>query len=380
MKNSKKPKAWGVGDIRVRAVRGPRPDGRWYFRAERYEGTAAVTVWAGWATRDEANRTLASSVANGTEVARTRGAEDEVRTVRDVLELWLGAVETRPLAKDTTIAVARASLRHLNRHIGNLGVDRLDLMTLDRYVGARFKESTDPKTAGGTIDLELTKLQTAWTWARRRGFVPDRALDVPHVEIIGRPKYTPTPAEWSAILEHLKRLPWVYRLLLIQGCTGARIHEVARLTWADVDLETCTLRIPAESKTGYRPVTIPVSLKDFLAEIPEELRKGRVLEEAVESTITTRIYVYLREACQAVGIPRIGTHALRRMVVDQYYRGGADVGTVAAQLGQSPETALKYYRQATSADRARAVTLAGLGVPPPGEDGKVLKFPKRKTG
>ena len=94
----------------------------------------------------------------------------------------------------------------------------------------------------------------------------------------------------------------------------------------------------------------------------------------------SRVYVYLREACEAVGIPRIGTHALRRMVVDQYYRGGADIGTVAAQLGQSPETALKYYRKATHADRARAVALAGLEVPGAKPMGKVIVMPNRKTG
>ncbi len=77
----------------------------------------------------------------------------------------------------------------------------------------------------------------------------------------------------------------------------------------------------------------------------------------------TRTHTYLKEACEKIGIPRIGTHALRRMVVDEYYRGGADIGTVADQLGQSPETALKYDRRSTRPDRARAVALAGLGVP-----------------
>ena len=139
------------------------------------------------------------------------------------------------------------------------------------------------------------------------------------------------------------------------------------------------IRVPADSKTGFRPVTIPESLRDFLATIPEERRVGRLLGEVTEKTIMTRIYVYLKEACSAVGIPRIGTHAFRRMVVDQYYLGGADVGTVAAQLGQSPETALKYYRNATSADRARAVTLAGLGVPKGVTETNLIYLPRRRA-
>lgn len=46
-----------------------------------------------------------------------------------------------------------------------------------------------------------------------------------------------------------------------------------------------------------------------------------------------------------------------------YYTGGVDVGTVAQQFGQSPEVALRYYRQRTPAQRRRAVALAGLLAP-----------------
>ena len=49
------------------------------------------------------------------------------------------------------------------------------------------------------------------------------------------------------------------------------------------------------------------------------------------------------------------------MVIDQYYENGVDVGTVAAQLGQSPKIALKYYRQATRTNKQRAVLQAGIG-------------------
>ena len=52
--------------------------------------------------------------------------------------------------------------------------------------------------------------------------------------------------------------------------------------------------------------------------------------------------------------------------------------TVAAQLGQSPETALKYLRRATSSDRARAVVLSGLGVPVQSNDCKVVRFDARR--
>jgi integrase len=73
--------------------------------------------------------------------------------------------------------------------------------------------------------------------------------------------------------------------------------------------------------------------------------------------------VQLREYCDTAGVRRFTVHGIRRMVIDQYYTAGVDVGTVAQQLGQSPEVALRYYRQSTPAQRRRAVALAGLLAP-----------------
>lgn len=77
----------------------------------------------------------------------------------------------------------------------------------------------------------------------------------------------------------------------------------------------------------------------------------------------------------ALGVRRFTSHGIRRMVLDLYYEAGVDVGTVAAQLGQSPQVALKYYRQATQGQRTRAVALAGLG-----ERGAPNVVPLRREG
>ena len=46
--------------------------------------------------------------------------------------------------------------------------------------------------------------------------------------------------------------------------------------------------------------------------------------------------------------PMGGKHIDRvdcRMVIDQLYEKGVDVGTVGKMVGQSPKIALKYYRR-----------------------------------
>jgi integrase len=83
-----------------------------------------------------------------------------------------------------------------------------------------------------------------------------------------------------------------------------------------------------------------------------------VTKGTIQSQLSQR---YLKETCQRLGIRYFTPHAVRRMVIDQYYENGVDVGTVAAQLGQSPRIALKYYRQATRTNKQRAVLQAGIG-------------------
>ena len=62
--------------------------------------------------------------------------------------------------------------------------------------------------------------------------------------------------------------------------------------------------------------------------------------------------------------PMGGKHIDRvdcRVVIDQLYEKGVDVGTVGKMVGQSPKIALKYYRQARHSDMERAARFAGLG-------------------
>ena len=70
------------------------------------------------------------------------------------------------------------------------------------------------------------------------------------------------------------------------------------------------------------------------------------------------------------------------MVIDQYYEHGVDVGTVAAQLGQSPKIALQYYRQATRSNKERAVLQAGIGqrVEAPTKVADMERARRRKEG
>ena len=208
------------------------------------------------------------------------------------------------------------------------------------------------------MELDIEILRRAWNWAVRRGLVENRRLPKPNIQHKPvRDKYTPSREEFWQVVDALDR--WPALALIILGSTGGRIGEIADMQWEEMDLDRNEVIL--DGKSGPRPVVIPTDMAEKLRELMPESGKGRVFEVThgtIQSQLSQR---YLKETCKKLGVRYFTPHAVRRMVIDQYYEHGVDVGTVAEQLGQSPKIALKYYRRATRTNKQRAVLLAGIG-------------------
>ena len=101
-KKMKRPK-FTVGPVKVRATRGPKDDGSWYWRAVVYRDAAEHTLWSGWATRDQAEADLAGRVAAGDTEPKDKAATEALpRTIGDLMECWMYAEEQRHDIKPKT--------------------------------------------------------------------------------------------------------------------------------------------------------------------------------------------------------------------------------------------------------------------------------------
>ena len=115
------------------------------------------------------------------EVARlvTRGLPEavapscaELRSVHDLLAAWLDRQERRPDVKHRTVEHYRLAARHMVAWIGEVPVERLDLLTLERYRDDRLNEGASPRV----VNQELKGLRTAWNWAAEAGLIPGGTL------------------------------------------------------------------------------------------------------------------------------------------------------------------------------------------------------------
>ena len=356
------PKPFAVGHVRVRPVasRGVK-DGLSYWRAERYAGGKSESVWAGWATAEQALSTVARLVGG---IAPT---EREGTTVRDLLELWIGRQEDRRDARQLSPNTVRAqtnAAEHLVTHIGAVLCTRVDVRVLERMLAARAKEGGAPLT----IQQELVALRCAWRWGRDVGHVDGELVRVSFKAEPVSEKHTPTRADVAAVLPHL--VGWRRMVVELLAATGCRVGEVAALRVEDLHLVDGEMRV--KGKTGARNVKLPPPTVRHLAAWVEDRSAGK-LWTVDAPTVIHKLGSALTEACAAAGVRRFTPHGIRRLVRALLRRSGADASVSAGMLGHSPLVMMRYYDQVDADEEVSAMRLARLGYLTP-EDEKVVEL------
>ncbi len=352
-----------VGDIKIRPVTGRVRGEQLYWRAERYIGAGKrETVWRGWATPGDVTIHVAGLLADGELDERDQPAEAaEVRTVRDLLEVWLGtAVAGQDKAEATRMAY-RTCAKRVVKILGDVPLRNVNEGTLCAY-----RDKACEKQATGTTQADLRILRIAWNWGLRRRLVRE---ELPRVKVKVTPvrnRYTPTEAEYWATLDALDTIgapTWVRTMLVLLGGTGARKGEIGSLTWGRIDLDgnVCTM----DGKTGPREVVLPDSVVQYLQTIrPSAPPSQERVIEVKPRTVRSEMGRWLKRACEAAEVPEWTPHGARRMIVMAYIRNRVELPTAAAQLGHSVRVMLEKYSAVQIEDKRRAVALAGLGSRP----------------
>lgn len=137
-------------------------------------------------------------------------------------------------------------------------------------------------------------------------------------------------------------------VIAFQAATGARIAEVLAQKWADVDVDSGTVRIRGtKSKDSDRTVALPEAMVERLRKrarisayvftSPEQRRKDRPRD------YSNVAHAY-REVLDAAGLEWATPHSLRRTAATLILESGLAPMQAAAQLGHSdPSFTLRVY-------------------------------------
>lgn len=367
---SSKPEPFGVEPVRCRATRGPK-GGKWYWRAVTYAGGDEAPFWSGWATRDEAYRTIVEKVAAGVKAPDVPpsmvGTLPERPTIRDLLETWIPVVRARPKVPAMTVTTYRRSARRLLRFAGDWLISELRATALEDLA----QQMRTSGLAPSSVRLSFVVLDLALDWGRPRGWIaPD--VKMPKISKDGvREKYTPTSEEVLAVFWRLPPKWWyraAYRLL---WATGMRVTcEAGALVWGDVGIvqggdgkPTGRIHVP-DGKTGRRWVFCDVGVIQEL----ERLGRGEPDQRIFPRThFRKRLQAAIDRARgrlekDGIKIPRWTTHGFRRAAIRAGRRASVDTLTMATMMGNSPTTIHTYYEEITQEDMREAAARVKLGV------------------
>ena len=363
MSKGRKPRLIKLDEVTIHPVRPPsKRCADWYWRAIRYVAGEQRTVWSGRGPRADVKRIVSALVADGLPDRKAEAEGEPVRTVLDLLEVWLGSLKGKTVPGERTRKNYERAAKNVKKGIGAVLLERLDADTLDRYRDDRLNDGAAPST----VRFDLQVLRSAWRWGHGHGFC--RTATLPTVRLPERRAYndrTPTRGDVAAVLEALDG--WHRLALLLCFTTGARVSEIMALRWRDVDTDTGLIRLgkyEGARKSGERVFPLPL---DVLAELCNPGEPEATVLGTPAGLDGGRLRHAMRRACKRAEVQPFTPHGLRRLATDELYRKVGDVSAAAALLGHSPEVALRYYRKANIEDMRSAVERAGLGQLPRGE-------------
>lgn len=196
--------------------------------------------------------------------------------------------------------------------------DGRPILYLDHAALCRWQEDRAATLQPQSLRGEMTVLRAFYGWCLREEFLdadPTIRLDMPRV---GRRLPRPiSDAKYSLALEHAD--PTMRAVLGLAGWAGLRAHEIAELSWSEVDLTDQVLRLVGK---GDKEAVVPLAdeLVEVLVALPQ--RRGPVVRRRdgrethnLPHTISHHANNYLH----ALGIPetlhqlrhRFGTNVLK---------------------------------------------------------------------
>jgi integrase len=237
--------------------------------------------------------------------------------------------------------------RHLTWWSGNCGaVKVLDFGVMH---GRAARDALMPGRAAGTIDRYIAAQRAAWNWGRAAGLVPKDRAWIPGLMLTepdARTRYL-SDEELNAVLKTAKaHSPAMYAAITLALATGVRSGEMLRLTWADIDFPSSTIRLLLTKNGSARSVHLPA----IAAEALKAMKSGTVVS-------TTAAFLYRdgtpmtgdrlhHEWCDirtAAGLQNFRWHDFRHSCASFLAQHGSTLLEIGSVLGHKrAQTTLKY--------------------------------------
>ncbi len=309
------------------------------------------------------DRLVAKARLRDLELHSTDQAEDASEVLGAALNYFIDiACAPKPIATRKSYEQKSA---HLGRLMGGVDLAVLSIEHTERYVATRLAEGAHSHS----VHKEMIVLRGALKSARQRKVWRGSLEDtVPKVKANYVPRETYlTWTQFDAMAQHLvPELPNNSKLdtvlnsevlrteraffCLVIAFTSARLGELYKLRWSDVDRNRATIKIP-KGKTKGRTMQIATLLWPWLLAFGERAGwTGPIVRE------WGNVRRDLALACKRAKVPKVTPNDLRRTFASWLKQNDVDSAAVAQLMGHSSTRMVDLvYGKLDGATLARAI-------------------------
>ena len=221
-------------------------------------------------------------------------------------------------------------------------------------------QKTPRQLSNATIIRYLASLSVCFTYAiEDLGWLetnPVRSVRKPKPER-GRVRFL-SDEEHESLLAECKAssCPYLYTVVVMALCTGARLNEIMELTWQNVDLKRKTLLFDETKNGERRSVVIAKPAYDVLVELSKVRRIDSPYVFARKDGQKPKdIRKQWEKAVSKAGLQDFRFHDLRHTAASYMAMNGASLLEIADVLGHKTMSMVKRYSHLTENHTAKVV-------------------------
>ena len=324
----------------------------------------------GTLTTDAAREIIAGGVADVFSASNRENMPS--RTVRDWCAAWLDT--KRVEAALATVSRYEGILERFKTHLGKKA-DR-DIASLTAAHIGGFRDSLAKELSRSSANLGVKTLRACLHAAQKQGLVTSNAASmVDRLKQRGETRRRPfTLAEIRRVLNAADGSEW-YGMTLAGLYCGARLTDIARLTWRSVDLDAGTLSFVAKKTGGRLSVPLAKPLADYLTDLPATdspdapifpklaTKSASTLSEAFRSVLADAGLAEPPARHRALGegraaardVSELSFHSLRHSFVSILKSTGANEAVAMALAGHETKAISQQYTTLDDATLRAAV-------------------------
>ncbi|MBF0214715.1 MAG: tyrosine-type recombinase/integrase [Magnetococcales bacterium] len=339
--------------------------------------------WTPEQARQEAVKLL-GLVAAGQDPAEQKQQAKAVPTVAEAVEKFYAEYVLSQTKPRTIHEYRRVVDRIILPRLGSI---RLDAIQRSHIVRLHHELRETPYQANKVLAI-LSKM---FNWMELVGLRDDRTNPCLHVQ-----KYKEQKRECLLNDDELARLgqaiaeveaggatsPYVIAALRLLILTGARLNEILKLRWDEVDFQHGALRL-GDSKTGAKSIDMNPPALELLAGIPRQEGNPFVICGKIEGHSMVNINKAWRVIKAKAGLDALRIHDLRHAFASVGATMGMSLPVIGKLLGHSQAATTARYAHLSSDPLKKATATIGAHIAAALEGGKkadVVPLPAVRRG